>query len=293
VHPVQRDGVIYGRGSADVKGFLACILAAVEDKPVERFAQPLAIVLTADEEIGCLGAKHLAAQSAFRAQHAIVGEPTELTPIRGGKGYGLGQIVVRGKEAHSAFPAQGRSAIYDAARVISALERVAKELEDEPNGDFDPPFTTLNVGLIEGGTAKNIVAGECRLTVEWRPVPGQDAEFAPALIRHELMRLQVLSGVSAEFEVLRADPPFAPSATQDLAELLEALTRIPPSTVAFGTEAAHISALADDVVVFGPGSMSTAHQSGEHVPVVQLDYCVRFLQAAMARYCAIPNEERS
>ena len=90
----------------------------------------------------------------------------------------LAEIVVRGKEAHSAFPERGRSAIYDAARVVFRLEQVAKKLASRKNSAFDPPYTTLNVGLIHGGTAKNIVAGECRITVEWRPVPGDDPKRA-------------------------------------------------------------------------------------------------------------------
>jgi acetylornithine deacetylase len=260
---------------------------------VSVFTQSLAIVLTADEEIGCIGAKYLAAQRAFRAQRAIIGEPTSLTAVRAGKGYALGQIVVRGKEAHSAFPAEGRSAIYDAARVISALERVASELALHGNPDFHPPYTTLNAGLIEGGTAKNIVAGECRLTVEWRPIPGQDAEFAAGMIRRELAELAASKGVAAELRVLRADPPFAPSARKELAGLMQSLTRKSPSTISFGSEAAHLSVLMDETIVFGPGSMSTAHQTGEYVPVDELERCVECLREAIARYCASPNARQS
>jgi acetylornithine deacetylase len=183
VRPVIRGGKLYGRGSCDVKGFLACVLAAVAQVKV---AKPLAVVLTADEEVGCVGAKFLARKKALRARHMVIGEPTGLRPVCAGKGYALAEIVVRGEEAHSAFPARGRSAIFDAARVVTALERVAKKLEARKNRSFDPPFTTLNVGLIQGGTAKNIIAGECRITVEWRPVPGQPGYWAAELIRDAL-----------------------------------------------------------------------------------------------------------
>ena len=157
------------------------------------------------------------------------------------------------------------------------------------NPDFEPPFTTVNIGLIEGGTAKNIVAGECRMTVEWRPIPGQDPEFAAGLIRRELERLRE-AGVDAELTVLRADPPFEPSPANDAASLMERLTGHAPSTVSFGSEAAHLRALTDEVIVFGPGSMSTAHQTGEYVPVDELDRCVECLRAAIARYCSTPSE---
>ena len=134
----------------------------------------------------------------------VIGEPTGLRPVCAGKGYALAEIVVRGKEAHSAFPSHGRSAIYDAARVVTALERVAKKLETRKNRAFDPPFTTLNVGLIQGGTAKNIVAGECRITVEWRPIPGQPGDWAAELIREVLAGLPV----DATLDVKRLDPGF-------------------------------------------------------------------------------------
>ena len=130
-----------------------------------------------------MSAKFLARKKAVRARYTVIGEPTGLQPVRAGKGYALAEILVRGKEAHSAYPEKGRSAIYDAARVIAGLERVAVKLALRKHRDFDPPYTTLNPGLIEGGTAKNIVPGECRITVEWRPMPGQDPEWAAKLIR--------------------------------------------------------------------------------------------------------------
>jgi acetylornithine deacetylase len=260
VRPVIRGGKLYGRGSCDVKGFLACVLAAVAQvKP----AKPLAVVLTADEEVGCVGAKFLARKKVLRARHMVIGEPTGLRPVIAGKGYALAEIVVRGKEAHSAFPARGRSAIFDAARVLSALERVAKKLEARKNRAFDPPFTTLNVGLIQGGTAKNIIAGECRITVEWRPVPGQPADWAAELIREALAGLRV----DAKLDVKRRDPSFDPSATTNLVTMVESLTGRRATTVSFGTEAAHLSGLASEVIVFGPGEMTVAHKSGEFVSV--------------------------
>jgi acetylornithine deacetylase len=171
VHPTLRDGKIYGRGSCDVKGFLACALAALGEIDFTATSKSIAPVLTADEEVGCVGAKKLAAMKAFSARHMVIGEPTGLRPVVAGKGYSLGAITVFGREAHSAFPAEGHSAVYDAARLLICLEGHARELKSSSRAGFDPPFTTLNVGLIEGGTAKNIVPGECRLTVEWRPIP--------------------------------------------------------------------------------------------------------------------------
>ena len=279
VHPQVCNGKLYGRGSCDVKGFLACILAAVNQLDVARLTKPLAVVLTADEEIGCVGAKYLAKKRAIRSRYTIVGEPTGLSPVRAGKGYALAEIVVRGKEAHSAFPAQGRSAIYDAARVVAKLERVARKLATRKNSAFDPPFTTLNVGLIRGGTAKNIIPGECRIVVEWRPVPGQDPEWAANLIRKEI------AGLPAQLHVQRLDPAFAPSPTAELATLLESLSGHQSTTVAFGTEAAHLRSLTSEAVVFGPGNMTTAHRTGEFVPIADLSKCVAHLTAVIKKLC--------
>lgn len=276
VHPAIRGGKLYGRGSCDVKGFLACVLAAVAKADV---AKPLAVVLTADEEVGCVGAKFLARKKVLCAKRMVIGEPTGLRPVCAGKGYALAEIVVRGKEAHSAFPSQGRSAIYDAARVVTALERVAKKLEARKNRAFDPPFTTLNVGLIRGGTAKNIVAGECRITVEWRPVPGQPGDWAAELIREALAGLRV----DATLDVKRLDPAFDPSATKNLITMMESISGRRATTVSFGTEAAHLSMLTSEVIVFGPGDMTVAHQSGEFVAVKALKECVGCLVELIRR----------
>lgn len=282
-HPVVRDGYVYGRGSCDVKGFLACILEAIGG--MRRPPRPLALILTADEEIGCVGAKRLAAKKLVDARYMLVGEPTGLRPAFAGKGYGLAEIVVHGQEAHSAFPAHGRSAIRDAARILERLDVVAEELASHRDPGFDPPFTTLNVGLIQGGTAKNIVPGECRMTLEWRPVPGQPADLAIDLIRREL------TGFDAELIVMRLDAPFAPSSQQTLQQRIATLTGREGTTLSFGSEAGHLGKYSDEVVVFGAGDMTTAHKTGECVPLVELRTCVRVLRTLVEDFCGNPEED--
>jgi acetylornithine deacetylase len=287
VHPVIQDGRLYGRGSCDVKGFLACVLETLSSPlDLARLQKPLALVLTADEEVGCVGAKHLAAKSAVRSRFMIIGEPTGLRPVRAGKGYALAEITVRGKEAHSAFPADGHSAILDAARVVLQLEHVAAKLAQFTDPTFDPPFTTMNVGLIHGGTAKNIVPGECRVTVEWRPIPGQSPALAAELIEEQLSQLAAAHpGFEARLDVKRMDPPFEPTPTSDLASLVESVSGRPPTTVSFGSEAAHFRQATSETIVFGPGDMTVAHKSGEFVPVAELTECVAHLRAVVATLC--------
>jgi acetylornithine deacetylase len=286
IHPVIRNGNIYGRGSCDVKGFLACVLTALSYVDLQSLLRPLAVVLTADEEVGCVGAKHLVQKSAIRSRYGVIGEPTGLRPVRAGKGYALAEITIRGKEAHSAFPDRGRSAIYDAARVLSSLEKLAQEISVKQNPDFEPPFTTLNVGLIRGGTAKNIIPGECRITVEWRPIPAQDPAWVVGLLQEKLTECaHKRPGLEATLEVLRMDPPFEPSATQSLAAIVEYLVDRAATTVAFGTEAAHLRQAIDEIIVFGPGDMTTAHKAGEYVPMSELNQCVAVLKTLIERLC--------
>src|SRR2546426_9146690 len=159
LHLTERDGKLYGRGACDTKAFIAAALAALESLNLGSLKRPLALVFTADEEVGCLGAKRLAAARPFHARYAIVGEPTSLQPMRAGKGYSLAEITVHGREAHSAYPAIGQSANFRAAHLIVAIETIAKNLQEEQQAGFDPPYTSLNIGILRGGTAKNVIAG--------------------------------------------------------------------------------------------------------------------------------------
>ncbi len=287
IHPVLRDGKVFGRGSCDVKGFLACALEVVSKIESRRLRKPVALVLTSDEEIGCIGAKYLVRQGVIKSRYMIIGEPTGLAPVRAGKGYGLAEIVVSGREAHSAFPQQGRSAIRDAARVIERLDTVAEQLASHQNADFDPPFSTVNAGLIQGGSAKNVIAGECRIAFEWRPIPGQPLSLATAILHQILDDLtRDFPGFHATVEVLRLDPPFHTSGTAVLATVMESLADRPLTTVAFGTEAAHLSRVASEVIVLGPGDMTVAHKTGEFVPVQDLQDCVAYLGSAIEQLCS-------
>src|SRR5216683_5188200 len=204
-----RQGKLFGRGACDTKAFIAAALTAIESIDLSQLKKPLALVFTADEEIGCLGAKRLAEAKPFTARYAIVGEPTSLQPMRAGKGYCLAEITVRGREAHSAYPQIGASAIFRAARLIGRIEQIAAELKQDQRAGFDPPYTTMNVGLIEGGTAKNIIAGECRFTLEWRTIPGQESDYTLNLVRQAAADLQQQDpDFVCEIDAARADESF-------------------------------------------------------------------------------------
>lgn len=283
----ERDGKLYARGACDTKGFIAAALSAVALTDLSKLRRPLALVFTADEEVGLLGAKRLAAVRPIRAFYSIVGEPTSLQPMRAGKGYCLAEIVVHGREGHSAYPALGASAILRAARLISRIEKIANELEHEQHGDFDPPYTTLNVGLVRGGSAKNVIAGECRLTLEWRPIPGQKAERVLELINGAIVEeIKLDPDFSCDVNASRTDAGFEVGNQSGLVQMMERLSGQTAGTVAFGTEAAQMMELGAEAVVFGPGNIRVAHRTGEFVPLSELEQCVTILSRAIAECCA-------
>ena len=281
-----RDGKLFGRGACDTKAFIAATLTAVEGIDLKKLKKPLALVFTADEEIGCLGAKRLAEARPFAAQYAIVGEPTSLQPMRAGKGYYLAEITVRGREAHSAYPRLGASAIFRAARLIEGIELIAEELKSDQRVGFDPPYTTVNVGIINGGSAKNVVAGECRFTFEWRPIPGQKSDYVLNLVKQAVEDLQTQdSDFVCEIDAARTDDSFERRADSPVVQFLEQVSGNASGTVAFGTEAPSMIALGADAVVFGPGDIRVAHRTGEFVPIDQLYQCVNILRQAIERFC--------
>ncbi len=282
----EREGKLYGRGACDTKGFIAAALTAVAQVDFAHLKHPLALVFTADEEIGCLGAKRLADAKAISVRYSIVGEPTSLQPVRAGKGYCLAEVTVGGREGHSAYPALGANAIFRAARLVTRIEAVAEKLKAQQRGEFDPPYTTVNVGLINGGTAKNIIAGQCRFTLEWRPVPGQAAIHTIDLIQAEVENLRAADAdFDCHLEIIRLDEAAETSADSLLVKHLEAATGQRAGTVAFGTEAPQMTDLGAQAVVLGPGSITTAHRTGEFVPIAELEACVELLVGTIKQFC--------
>jgi len=282
----EGDGKLFGRGACDTKAFIAASLTAIEALELKSLTRPIALIFTADEEIGLIGAKRLAETRAIRPRYAIVGEPTSLQPMRAGKGYCIAEVTIKGREAHSAYPSLGSSAVFGAANLIVAIEKIASKLEAEQHAAFDPPYTTLNVGLLHGGSAQNVIPGACRFTLEWRPIPGQDPmrllDLLDQAIAEEKKRDPEFT---CEVDAARSDEGFDTSTGSRLVTLLEELTGNAAGTVAFGTEAAQMTELGAEAVVFGPGNIRVAHRTGEFVPAAELDACVKTLQQAIARLC--------
>jgi acetylornithine deacetylase len=279
----ERDGFLHGCGACDVKGSLAGILAAISQLNGAEIKRPVALVLTADEEIGCVGASKLVAAQAIRARSVLVCEPTSLRPAIAGKGYSLAEVRVTGKEAHSAFPQQGASAIYAAAKMMLAIEEHA-QAQPATNPLFDPPHTTFNVGVIKGGTAKNIIPGACTFLVEWRSIPNEDPRAAVALLESLAAKAQSESSAcSIRVKALRSDPGFAYPADSPFVQSLSKKLGQQPVGISFGSEATRFAQVADEVVVLGPGNMHTAHSDRECISIAELHTwadCVHSLLAS-------------
>lgn len=282
LEPFVADGLLHGCGACDVKGFLACLLTSISKSNPSSFGDGLRLILTADEEIGCVGAAHLITLGLVKPRLVVIGEPTSLHPARAGKGYCLAEVTVFGEEAHSAHPQKGRSAIYMAARLITAIEEYSSLLAEDRHPLFSPDFTTLNIGTIQGGTAKNIVPGECKFQLEWRPIPGQASDTVPTAVSRIADRLQnTVPGVRYELKIIRQQDSFESTATSRLVQSIETLTGRVPTSIPFGSEASLMASVAEEVIVFGPGDMRTAHSSRECVPLSELDEAEDCLRSLM------------
>lgn len=281
----ERGGKLYGRGSADMKGFIACVLAAVPRFLARPLRLPIHLAFSYDEEVGCLGVRSLLAELQRRPNKpvlCIIGEPTELKPVLGHKGKLAMRCQVQGAACHSAYAPQGVNAIEYAARLIGKLGEIGQRLTAVEHQDarFDPPYSTVQTGLIQGGRALNIVPAECQFDFEVRALPSDDpqrvADELRAYAESELLpQMRERSGATAiRFQPLSAYPGLATDPHSEAAELLALLSGSREfATVAFGTEGGLFHQAGIPTVVCGPGSMEQGHKPDEFVSCEQLAGC--------------------
>jgi len=291
------NGRAYGRGAVDMKAFDALALALVPEFQAANLKTPINIMLSYDEETTCLGvvdAIRRLGHDLPQPKAAIVGEPTSLEVVDAHKSVVTFTTTVHGFEAHSSKPYLGASAVMTAAELIGELNRIADEMMErgDPSGRFDPPFTTVHVGVINGGTARNIMAKACSFHWEFRGLPSLNPQEIPSRLDRfvqevalkRLNRFGEFGRVETKLEV--AVPGLAPepgSAAETLA--LRLANRNQTQTVPFGTEAGHYQAAGIPTVVCGPGSINQAHQPDEYITLEQLDAGAAFMRR-LAATCA-------
>ncbi|MGY1949419.1 acetylornithine deacetylase [Pseudomonas pergaminensis] len=290
----EKDGQLYGRGTADMKGYIACVLACVPALVQATLRMPVHIALSYDEEVGCLGVRSLIER--FHGQPVkpllcVIGEPTELKPVLGHKGKLAMRCQVHGAACHSAYAPTGVNAIEYAARLIGELVRLGEALKAPQHLDqrFDPAFSTVQTGLINGGKALNIVPQDCSFDFEVRSLPTQDPwQVARQLqVYAEQTLLPAMRAVSAQSAIsiseLSSYPGLATSLESQAAEWVAQFCGSQDfGTVAFGTEGGLFDQAGIPTVVCGPGSMEQGHKPDEFISVAQLQACDRMLARVLA-----------
>ena len=286
----ETDGKWFGRGSADMKGFIACALAMVPEFKIRATAAPIHLAFSYDEEIGCLGAQRLVADigtAEAKPFACIVGEPTGMVPMVGQKGLHSFRCHVRGREGHSSLAPYGVNAVESAAEMISHIKGIARRIAAEGPFDrgFDPSHTTVHCGTVHGGVAQNIVPASCDFTYEIRNIPGHDARaiaaeiegFARSRLEPEMRSVDPAAGFT--FDTRSSLPDYAIAEDHDAVRLVKDALGGANETgrVSFMTEAGLFGAVGIPTIVCGPGDIEQAHRPDEFVTPGQIGRCETFL----------------
>ena len=290
----ERDGRFFGRGSADMKSFIAIALAKVPDFLAQPLDTPIHLALTYDEEVGCLGVRPLInalAGKPVKPRLCIIGEPTLMQPVVGHKGSRRLRCHVHGHEAHSSLTHRGVNAVEAAAELVAYLKGMARRKRAEGPFDpgFDPPYTTIHTGLIAGGTAVNIVPRECRFDFEMRYLPQDEpTAIVDELKRYAATLLPEMHAVSEEagiaFEETNGVPALSAKDSDEVVQLALALSGANATgKVSFATEGGLFQEAGIPTVICGPGSIDQAHKPNEFIAIGQIRECEGFLDRLIER----------
>ncbi|MBZ9668468.1 acetylornithine deacetylase [Mesorhizobium sp. B3-2-1] len=281
---------LYGRGTTDMKGFLAAALAAVSHMAGLRLARPIHLAFSYDEEIGCRGVPHLIARLpdlCAKPLGVIVGEPSGMRAVRGHKGKAAARVIIKGRSGHSSRPDLGLNAIHAMSEVLAAAVSEAEQLTHGPfNPVFEPAYSSLQAGVIAGGRSVNIISDSCTLDLEARAIPGVDPAslLAPVKARAEAL---AAGGFRIEWAPMSAYPALSLPQDASLAALLGELTgEAPLAAVSYGTEAGLYQAAGFDAIICGPGDIARAHKPDEFILAGELAACQRMIEALGVRCTA-------
>ncbi|HEX9461573.1 MAG TPA: acetylornithine deacetylase [Alphaproteobacteria bacterium] len=294
---VEKDGRLYGRGTCDMKSFVATALALAPEFQRLRLTAPVHLSFSYDEEVGCIGVRRLIAELGrlkVKPIACVVGEPTSMKVIRAHKGKTSYRCHVHGAECHSSLAPRGVNAIEYAAEVISHITGLERRFAAEGpfDRDFDVPHTTAHTGVIHGGTALNIVPKDCWFDFEFRYLPGQDPKALVADVRrHAETVLQpkmttVVPGTGFSWTELSGFPGLSTDEDAEVAQLAKSATgdNAAMGKVSFGTEAGLFDAAGIPTIVCGPGDIEQAHKPNEFVALEQVALCETFLRRIVERF---------
>lgn len=283
----ERDGRLYGLGTADMKSFLALAIEASRAFSAKSLKQPIIILGTADEEITLGGARALAAAGRPKARHAVIGEPTGLRPVRIHKGNLAENIRVLGKGGHSSNPTLGLNAVEGMQHVLQSLLRLRDTLaRGQQQADFCVPYSTLSPGCIHGGDAHNRIPACCDLRVDLRLLPGVDLSVMRETLRQAASAALVDTEYRLEFESLYPGcPGFDTPATAAIVQACEELTGHAAGAVDFATEGAIFNDMGIETVVLGPGNIEQAHLPDEYLSLDRIEPTVQLLRQLIRRFC--------
>jgi acetylornithine deacetylase len=294
---VERDGKLYGRGTSDMKSFLAVALTMVPEFLRRGLTTPIHLALSYDEEVGCIGVRRLLADldaAGVKPEGCIVGEPTEMKVITGHKGKLSVNCRVHGLECHSALAPQGVNAVEAAAEAVAFLKGMARKRRREGpfNRLFDPPYSTIHTGVIHGGTALNIVPLHCAFEFEFRCIPGDDPHALLAQVKQycttelEPEMHAVSPDTGFEFDARGGFNGLDIEDDTEITTLVKAVSGANSTgKVSFGTEAGLFQHAGIPTVICGPGSIEQAHKPNEFVTLEQIALCERFMRRLMDRVC--------
>lgn len=293
---VEREGKLFGRGTCDMKGFIAATLAMAPEFAKAPLTRPIHFAFTHDEETGCIGAGHLVEALRERDIHpsmAIIGEPTMMRIIEGHKGCYEYTTRFQGLEGHGSAPDVGVNAVEYAVRYVNRLMELREDLKSmTPAGSqFEPPWTTMNIGALQGGSVHNVIAPKAEVKWEMRPVQTSDADYVKSEIGHycENVLLPAMQAVhpnaSIETEIMGEVAGLIPTDENEARQIVSELTGTNTTDlVAFGTEAGLFQSLGMDVIVCGPGSIEQAHKADEFLAIDQLTQCLTLLEKLTKRF---------
>ena len=283
----EREGLLYGLGSADMKGFFPAALHALASLDLDRLHRPVILLATADEESSMSGAKALVDAGRVLGRHAVIGEPTGLKPIRMHKGVLMVAVRVHGRAGHASNPALGNSALDGMYRVMGELMAWRERLQASHRDPlFEVAFPTLNLGHIHGGDSPNRICADCELQLDMRLLPGMEIDEALGELRK--LAESALSGTGLGVAVdplFEGVPPMCTEAGAEVVGVAEALSGQAAGTVAFATEGPYLHRLGMETVILGAGEIERAHQPDEYVPAAQLGRLTEIVAGMIRHFC--------